>query len=34
VRAEANHDVYVCDEVGKRLEAIRLPEGIEGDEIP
>ena len=28
--AEAHHDVYVGDEAGRRLAAVRLPEGIEG----
>ena len=28
--AEAHHDVHVEDETGKRLAAVRLPEGVEG----
>ncbi len=28
--AEAHHDVHVEDEAGKRLAAVRLPEGVEG----
>ena len=28
--AEAHHDVHVEDEFGKRLAAVRLPEGVEG----
>jgi transposase len=28
--AEAHHDVYVEDETGRRLAAVRLPEGVEG----
>jgi len=28
--AEAHHDVYVCDEAGKKLAARRVPEGIGG----
>ena len=28
--AEDHHDVYLMDEVGKRLAARRLPEGLAG----
>ncbi len=28
--AEAHHDVHVADDTGRRLAAVRLPEGIEG----